>query len=497
MRRSTAVGSRQITQVTLTACVLLGFQTGSLLAQNRNRQNLASAVPESRPIQLLTQLDESLEEISRRCGRAVVEIRSRIFQHSDSETGGMQLTARNSSGSGIILSADGYILTNAHVVRGSHSLKVHLDIAVAPDESGQKRREEIDKALPATVIGIDSRTDLALIKVDATQLPFISLGDSDQLRQGQLVLALGNPFGLDHSVTLGVVSAVSRQLKNDDALFYIQTDAPINPGNSGGPLVDTDGQVVGINTFMLSESGGSEGVGFAIPSNIAQLVYQQLRRDGSVHRAKLGLTAQTINGTLAAGLDLEIDHGVIVSDVEPVSPAAEAGIKSDDVIIAADGKKLRNAGELGAAVYRRQPGEQIVLRVRRGDEDVDIPVILNEHVSEEFGTLQELVDTLDPTKNSVAQLGIIGVDLSAPVLKMMSDLRRPEGVVVAALSQDDKQQSAEASLRVGDVIYEVNRKVVRNVAELRSLIGNLNSGDAAAVLVERDGHLTYVPIELN
>ncbi len=263
----------------------------------------------------------------------------------------MQLTARNSSGSGIIVSSDGYILTNAHVVRGAHNLKVHLSISGVPAAIGQKGAETADKALTATVIGVDSKTDLALIKVDATQLPFISLGDSDQLKQGQLVLALGNPFGLDHSVTLGVVSAVSRQLKNDDALFYVQTDAPINPGNSGGPLVDTDGRVVGINTFMLSESGGGEGVGFAIPSNIAQVVYQQLKRDGCVHRAKLGLTAQTINGTLAEGLDLETDHGVIVSDVEPGGPAAAAGIISDDVIIASDGKRLRNAGELEACVY--------------------------------------------------------------------------------------------------------------------------------------------------
>jgi len=187
--------------------------------------------------------------------------------------------------------------------------------------------------------------------VHKTHLPYLAFGDSDQLKQGQLVLALGNPLGLDDSVSLGIVSAIARQLKPDDPMVYIQTDAPINPGNSGGPLLDADGRVVGINTFILTQSGGSEGIGFAIPSNIARQVYAQLKTHGHVHRAQLGLVAQTINPVMADGLDLETEHGVIVSDVDPHGPAATAGVKTDDVIVALDGKKIFTVRQLEVNVY--------------------------------------------------------------------------------------------------------------------------------------------------
>lgn len=351
--------------------------------------------------------------------------------------------------------------------------------------------ERIDRALPAAVVGVDSETDLAVIKVNRTNLPYLLLDDSDQLKQGQVVLALGNPLGLDNSVSLGVVSAVARQLKTDDPSVYIQTDAPINPGNSGGPLVDADGRVVGINTFILTQSGGSEGVGFAIPSNIAGQVYEQLKARGHVYRTRLGLEAQTINAAMADGLDLETDHGVIVSETEANGPAASAGIKPEDVIVALNGKRIVNAGQLQAGVYRQMPGQNVTLRIHRGADQFNVLV----KTEEESDELQDLTDTLDPLKNSIPALGIIALDLAKPLLQLMPDLRRPEGVVVAARSADAPY--SVSSLEVGDVIYEVNRQVISNVGELRKALENLKSGDAVVLLVERDGHLVYVPLELN
>lgn len=215
----------------------------------------APVTPNLQKTDVLRELSASFEEISSRAGRAVVQIFARSYvANDDTANGGELLTAQNSSGSGIILSPDGYILTNSHVVKGAHTLRVQLNVRTAADLA-ERGYHGVNRSLPATLVGIDRETDLAVIKIDQKDLPYLEFGDSNTLKQGQLVLALGNPLGLDNSVSLGVVSAVSRQLKPDDAMAYIQTDAPINPGNSGGPLVDADGHVVGINTFILSQSG--------------------------------------------------------------------------------------------------------------------------------------------------------------------------------------------------------------------------------------------------
>lgn len=277
---------------------------------------------------VLRELSGSFEDISQRAGRAVVQIFVRSYVPSDSsDTGNGLLTAENSSGSGIIMSPDGYILTNAHVVKGAHSVKVQLNVRTEA-EAREQGDNSFNRPISGTLVGLDRDSDLAVIKIDGKNLPYLTFADSDELKQGQIVLALGNPLGLDNSVSFGVVSAVSRQIKPDDPMVYIQTDAPINPGNSGGPLVDTNGRVVGINTFILTQSGGSEGLGFAIPSDIAREVYTQLKAQGHVHRAQLGLVGETITPDIAEGLDLETDHGIIISDVAPDGAAAHAGVKS-------------------------------------------------------------------------------------------------------------------------------------------------------------------------
>jgi serine protease Do len=200
--------------------------------------------------------------------------------------------------------------------------------------------------LEATVVGMDRETDLAVIRVDRNDLTPLPLGDSDSLHQGQLVMAFGNPLGLENSVSMGVVSSVARQIKPDDTMIYIQTDAPINPGNSGGPLVDADGRVMGLNTFILSQSGGSEGLGFAIPSNIIRNVYQQIRQEGHVHRSEIGVYAQTITPQMAAGLQLSQDWGVLLSDVEPGGPGDIAGLQPGDIVLSLNGKTEANARQM-------------------------------------------------------------------------------------------------------------------------------------------------------
>ena len=409
------------------------------------------------------------------------------------ETGsnGELLTAQNSSGSGIILTSDGYILTNAHVVKGAHSVKVQLNNRME-QQARLNGDHSMSRPIPGRIIGIDRDTDLAVIKIEKTNLPFLSFGNSDSLKQGEIVLAVGNPLGLDNSVSMGVVSAVSRQVKSDDPMVYIQTDAPINPGNSGGPLIDTDGNVVGLNTFILTQSGGSEGIGFAIPSKIAEPVYQQLKTQGHVHRAQLGIVGQTITPEMAEGLSLDLDHGVVVSDIEPDGPAATAGIEADDIITGLDGRTITSLQQMEARVFRLKPGTKVTLQVQRGDNSLTLPIITEEQPGAELDALADLVD---PVQNVIDSLGIVGLNLTAPVVKLMPDLRRPAGVVVAA-----RKANAPFSgplLEVGDVIYSVNRQTVASVDQLRDIVAHVKSGEAAVLLVERNSHLIYVPLQLD
>ena len=248
----------------------------------------APAAPNPQKMDVLKQLSASFEEVSQRSGRAVVQIFVRSYVTGENqENSGELLTAQNSSGSGIILSPDGYILTNAHVVKGAHSVKVQLNTAMEA-EARKSGDFAFNRPIAGTLVGADRETDLAVVKIDRKNLPYLNFGNSDELKQGEIVLALGNPLGLENSVSMGVVSAVSRQIKADDPMVYIQTDAPINPGNSGGPLIDTDGNVVGLNTFILTQSGGSEGIGFAIPSKIASLVLCAVKGQGPCASGTIG-----------------------------------------------------------------------------------------------------------------------------------------------------------------------------------------------------------------
>jgi len=449
-----------------------------------------SAQPAAKKLDSLHDLSASLETLSHRVSRSVVQIFATGYALSDSTEQGSaaaMITRQRATGSGVILSADGYIVTNGHVVSNARIVRVRIAIEGG---AGHSTLEPATKVVDARVVGIDRDTDLAVIKIEKTGLNPLILGDSDTLQQGQLVMAFGNPLGLENSVSMGIVSSVARQIKPDDFMVYIQTDAPINPGNSGGPLVDADGNVMGINTFIFSQSGGSEGLGFAIPSNIIRNVYEQLRDAGHVHRGEIGVFAQTITPVLANALKLPQDWGVMLSDVTPGGPADEAGLKAGDIVLSLNGKTMDNARTLDVNLYRYKLGDKVNMRVLRGEETVSYPVAVTERDDDP----QRFADMVDPVKNIVPQLGILGIPIDKNVAQLLPDLRRSIGVVVAARAGESPYSGD--TINLGDVIYEVNGTPVSSVDALRAALGNLKERDPLALLVERDGRLMYLTMQI-
>jgi serine protease Do len=344
--------------------------------------------------------------------------------------------------------------------------------------------------LPAKLVGSDRESDLAVIKIERGNLPTLDLGDSDKLQQGQLVMAFGNPLGLEGSASMGIVSSTSRRVKQDDPRAYIQTDAPINPGNSGGPLVDTEGRVVGINTFILTQSGGSEGIGFAVPSNTVRLAYDQIRKDGHVHRGHIGISVQTVTPTMAKGLGLTQDWGAVVSDLEPGGPAETAGLKVGDVVKSANGRDMEDAGHLEEAIYHLGLNQSVDLVVIRESMTINIKVAVHESEDDP----ERFADMVDPNKNLVPQLGILAIELSEKLTNMLPELRHEYGIVVAARSANTPYSGA--SLELGDVIYEINHSPTLTIKFLRDRLNAMKPGDSVVLQVEREGKLLYIPLEL-
>ena len=337
---------------------------------------------------------------------------------------------------------DGYIVTCAHVVENARRVQVLLATPLQTNSPGQSWLKSRGKVVEGQILGLDRESDLAVVKISEKKLPFLQLADSDTLKQGQVVLAFGSPLGLANSVTMGILSGIARQMKAEDSMVYLQTDTPINPGNSGGPLVDSNSHIIGINTFILSQSGGSEGVGFAIPSNIVAGVYGQIRKNGKVRRGVIGVNAQTITPLLASTLGLSQDWGVIVSDVTPRSAADFTGIKEGDLVLTVGGKVMENARQFNVNLYRRPIGDNVLIEVLR--ENAKLPLYVT--VVERPDDPERFSELADPIENLVSRLGILAVTIDPKVSEMLPPRRKLNGVVVATMNSRPRE-SPSTSLR--------------------------------------------------
>ncbi len=441
----------------------------------------------------LHQLNDSVEALVQRVSPSVVQILvSGYTSTEDTAQGQMSVVVgkQRTIGSGVIVDPEGYIVTNAHVVKGAEKIEVIVPAPAAARGAPDAIEPDREQTYEARIVGIAHQLDLAVIKIEGHKLPAIPIHKTVLPRQGEMVFAFGSPEGLPNSVTMGVVSAVARQPDPDSPLVYVQTDTPINPGNSGGPLVDADGELVGINTFILSSSGGNQGLGFAIPAGVVAFAYPQLLKYGHIHEPEIGAVLQTITPELAAGLRLSRDFGVIVSDVVPGGPADQAGLKIQDIIVRVDGRRTDSLPLFSQSLYLHGRGEHAELDVLRGSQRLQLDV----HLAERPHKVDTLVDSVDPVKNLVSRLGILGIDLNLDLAHSLPDLRIPSGVIVAAKTSG--AGIGEVPLQTGDVIHGLNGTTITNLADLREGLAKLATGDAVALLIERYGQLIYVSFML-
>ena len=365
---------------------------------------------------------------------------------------------QQSLGSGFIIDKKGFIVTNNHVVENADNIKVKL---------------KDSKEYNAEIVGRDPSTDLALIKIKSAQnLPFVGLGNSDDLKVGQWVVAIGSPFGLEHTVTAGIVSAKGRVIGSGPYDNFIQTDASINPGNSGGPLLNLNGEVVGINTAIMA---GGHGIGFAIPINLANNIIKQLKVSGEVTRGWLGVGIQDINTELARYYGLEEAKGVLVTEVFPGDPASEAGIKPKDIIIEINGEKVENSRELTNIIADINVGEKVKIIVLRNRNKKSFNVEIARRDNNKIASRNNLED-------QEAELGIRVANLTEELARRFNN-PKVGGVIIVDIDQGSKGD--EAGLRQGDIIYEVNHKAIKNVRDFNKTIGKIQKGEAIDIFLQR------------
>jgi serine protease Do len=441
----------------------------------------------------LRKLNESVDALIRKVSPSVVQILVTGYgplEESQRGNTGVVIGRQRAIGSGFVVDPDGYVITNAHVVSGAQVVQIVLPSG-NPDGTLRSLLSSKTNILPARIVGVSREIDLALLKIDnlKDKLDALPIASYRNLRQGEVVLAFGSPEGLRNTVTLGVISSVARQTDPDSPMVYIQTDAPINPGNSGGPLVNVDGAVVGVNTFILSQSGGNEGLGFAIPSSVVSVAYQQLRKFGHLHRVEVGIGVQTITPVLAAAMNLPRSSGVIISDVQPDGPAMAAGIRVGDVLLSIDGRMAESIPYVSFRLMSVNSGDKVHLEVQRGPHRLsfDVPVI------ERMDNMDQITALADPEKNLVRPLGILGIEIDKKIAAMASDLRDPFGIIVAARSSD---ASSEVPLQTGDVIRTLNGQPMTTLDRLRQALADLKPGSPVVLQIQRDERLLYVSFTL-
>lgn len=391
---------------------------------------------------------------------------------------------RQGTGSGVIISPDGYILTNNHVAGKATKMKVKLSDG---------------RELTAKLVGADPETDLAVIKIDASSLPYAKLGNSDNLEQGEWVIALGSPFGLEQTMTAGIVSAIGRELTGTGQQFtkFIQTDASINPGNSGGPLINMNGEVVGINSMIYSRSGASEGIGFSIPSNLASKVYGQLVKNGKVQRAYLGVFPAQITPAIARNFNFKGTDGALVRDLSNErGPAAQAGLRSGDIITEIDGKAIKSPSQLVEIVADMPVGKSVRIKFIRDGVEQSANVVLGERPQggNEAATPQE--DEENGPEDGGGALGLGVTNLTPDVISQFQlKLKLRTGVVVTSVAPDGP--AADAGISKGVVIHRINGKPVTNRQDYLRELANLKGEKEVVLQVERSGVMDFVTVTLD
>jgi serine protease Do len=388
----------------------------------------------------------------------------------DQEPGDHGYQDAMSLGSGFIISADGYVLTNYHVVNNADEIIVRLN----------DRRE-----LKAEVVGADKRSDVALLKIDAKDLPVVKTGSSTKLQVGEWVLAIGSPFGFDYSATVGIVSAKGRSLPSENYVPFIQTDVAINPGNSGGPLFNQDGEVVGMNSQIYSRTGGYMGLSFAIPIEVAMDVADQLKTSGHVSRGWLGVLIQDMTKELAESFGMGQPHGALVAKVLPDSPAKKAGIKRGDVIVTFDGKKIDESASLPPIVGSTKVGVDVPVDIIRDRKQIQLMVKL--------GELPEETAAAEATKPHAGKTNRLGISVADLTDDQKQELELEGGVLVQHVVEG---AASRAGISKGDVILSINNESVTNVGQFRKLVDALPAGKSVAVLVQRNGNPTFLAIRV-
>ena len=369
-------------------------------------------------------------------------------------------------GSGFIIDGNGLVLTNAHVVNGAKNVTVKLT----------DRRE-----FEAKVLGIDTKTDVAVLKIDANNLPVAPIGNPNELKVGEWVLAIGSPFGFENSVTAGVVSAKSRSLPDDSYVPFIQTDVAVNPGNSGGPLFNSKGQVIGINSQIYSRTGGYEGLSFAIPIDLANKVKEQIVSTGKVSHARLGVSIQEVNQTLADSFKLDKPEGALVGRVEPNSPAEHSGLKSGDIIRKVDNTPIVSANDLPNIIGQATPGTKVNLEIWRQGKNETVVATLGD-ANEKPSKKLEIAENLNKGK--------LGLALRPLQPDEKSNAKLSEGLVIEQVGGP----SALAGVQQGDVLLAINDTAVKNIEQVRSIVANSNK--SVALLIQREGRKIYIPVKI-
>ena len=431
----------------------------------------------------LDDFSQTVQRLIRDVSPAVVDVVVQSFGGRENESNGRanMLSHQTREAAGVLISADGYLVTNAHVVLTAQRIEIRFGDARGPQGSTVRRNP-----VQAEVVGIDQETDLAVLKIPGAGWSFLTFADSSKLHQGEVVFAVGNPRGLENSVSMGIVSAAERLLDPDSSQAFIQTDAPINPGNSGGPLINTRGQIAGINTFIVSSSGGNEGLGFAIPGNLVKEICAQLQLYGRVRRGELGVVVRGVTPTIAKALKLPQDRGVLIQDVTPGKAAAEAGVQINDIVVRVKGRSVTNLRQFSNSLFRSEIGEKLELEVLRDRTRIKLDVALQEPNRDGEALLDQMKERAVP----VARIGILAVPLDSETAALVSEPRHEVGTIVAARLQTSFIFQEE--LEPGDVIFGINGQPAGSIEALKGLVSGLPEGSPLVVQVQRQGSLRYL-----